>query len=31
VFIRNMGVFFRIEVEYQGHLVATKNFIWQKN
>lgn len=26
VFIRNMGVFFRIEVEYQGHLAATKNF-----
>lgn len=27
VFIRNMGVFYRIEVEYQGHLVATKSFI----
>lgn len=27
VFIRNMGVFYRIEVEYQGQLVATKSFI----
>lgn len=27
VFIRNVGIYYRIEVEYQGTLVATRNFI----